>query len=366
MNITLVTENLQVSLKRLPRQHLAGILLTGAALIFMTPCRAAAPSPLTCPEPATNTFTGCYYNTLDLTGDPALVRTDNQIAFNWGISSFSPYVTVQNFSVRWQGNFTFSQGDYAFTIITSDGMRAYIDGNLFFDRWRDQAPTMYTSRQTLTAGIHLITVEYYQHTGSPQAELSWTPPSSAAGQPPSITSFLSSPAAVAPGQSATLSWNVSGATALSIDNGVGDVSSLTAKSVSPQQTTTYTLTASNSSGVSAASVSVTVNTSTTDTQPPTAPTITSILAKSSTEVDLSWSPSNDNTGVAGYQISPNGNTVGTVSGNITAWADTSAAANTTYNYTVKAFDSSGNYSAPGSAAQVTTPSPAVTSNTGCP
>jgi hypothetical protein len=52
-------------------------------------------------------------------------------------------------------------------------VRLYIDGNLILDRWRDQAATMYTVRQTLGAGTHLITMEYYEHTGWPTAYLSW-------------------------------------------------------------------------------------------------------------------------------------------------------------------------------------------------
>src|SRR5205807_837189 len=63
---------------------------------------------------------------------------------------------------------------------------------------------------------------------------------------PTITSFTATPATITAGQLATLSWTVFGATTVSMDNGVGDVSNVTSKSVSPTQTTTYILTASNS------------------------------------------------------------------------------------------------------------------------
>lgn len=64
---------------------------------------------------------------------------------------------------------------------------------------------------------------------------------------PQILSFTASPAVIRPGQSSTLSWSVSGATSLSIDNGIGTVSG-TSITVSPIETTTYKLTCMNDAG----------------------------------------------------------------------------------------------------------------------
>jgi hypothetical protein len=126
-----------------------------------------------CAGPATNAFTGCYYNNTDLSGNPALVRTDNQINFNWGSGSPGGGVTPQNFSVRWQGIFGFNPGTYTFTLTMSDGFRFYIDGVPLRAAWRDEGPSMFTFTQTLSQGNHLITVEYYESTGTAQANLSW-------------------------------------------------------------------------------------------------------------------------------------------------------------------------------------------------
>jgi|GEM_PF-1036451 len=76
---------------------------------------------------------------------------------------------------------------------------------------------------------------------------------------PQIASFSAQPTTIAQGQSATLSWSVSGAASLSIDNGVGDVTGASSRSVSPAATTTYVLTASNATGSVTASAAVTVN-----------------------------------------------------------------------------------------------------------
>jgi serine/threonine-protein kinase len=81
---------------------------------------------------------------------------------------------------------------------------------------------------------------------------------SPAGQgAPVIISFTAAPASVASGVSSTLQWNVSGATSLSIDQGVGPVTG-TSKLVSPSATTVYTLTAAGAAGSSTAATTVVV------------------------------------------------------------------------------------------------------------
>ena len=74
---------------------------------------------------------------------------------------------------------------------------------------------------------------------------------------PSIIDFNASP--LGDDGSATLSWRVSKATSLMLDQGVGDVTGESSVSVSPTTTTTYTLSATNSEGTDQASVTVTVS-----------------------------------------------------------------------------------------------------------
>jgi hypothetical protein len=64
---------------------------------------------------------------------------------------------------------------------------------------------------------------------------------------PTIVSFTAAPAAILAGGSSVLSWDVLGATALSIDNGVGPVVG-TSTIVTPTVTTTYRLSATNAAG----------------------------------------------------------------------------------------------------------------------
>jgi hypothetical protein len=328
-----------------------------------------------CPAPATGAFTGCYYNNVTLSGNPVFVRTDSQINFYWGNGSPDPSLPPLDFSARWSGNFMFSQGTYTFSVVASDGMRLYLDGNMIINAWRDQAPNVYNASQTVSQGSHLVVVEYYEKLGGATAQVSWQNNSPGNSQAPVISSFLSTPANVTSGNPATLAWNVSGATSVSIDNGMGDVTNRSSITAYPAQTTNYTLTASNSSGSSTAIATVTVTASMVDTQPPTVPTLISATAIGPTEVDLAWLGSSDNIGVAGYQITRNGSVVGSVPGTALAWNDTTVSAGATYIYTIKAYDAAGNYSVASNGVQVTTPTapqlpgacpaPATNAFTGC-
>ena len=76
--------------------------------------------------------------------------------------------------------------------------------------------------------------------------------------PPVISSFSASVPIIIPGQPSTLSFNVSGATSLSI-SGVGIVTGQTPVVVYPSSTTTYILTASNANGTVTQSVTVWVS-----------------------------------------------------------------------------------------------------------
>jgi len=90
-----------------------------------------------------------------------------------------------------------------------------------------------------------------------------------------------------------------------------------------------------------------------DTAAPTAPTNLAAGAPNATTANLSWSASADNAGVAGYKIYRDGAEIDTSS--VTDYYDTSVAGGTTYNYTVKAYDGSGNLSAASNIATVKTP-----------
>ena len=92
----------------------------------------------------------------------------------------------------------------------------------------------------------------------------------------------------------------------------------------------------------------------TDTTAPTAPANLTATTSSASRADLSWVSSNDNVGVAGYDIYRNG-TLLTSLGVVNSYSDTNLTLGTTYSYQVKARDAAGNLSNFSNTATVTTP-----------
>ena len=89
-----------------------------------------------------------------------------------------------------------------------------------------------------------------------------------------------------------------------------------------------------------------------DTTPPSTPANLSVTGVTSSSASLSWSPSTDNVGVAGYRVYRNGTQVGTTAG--TSFTDTGLSPSTRYMYTVAAYDAAGNVSSQSSGATATT------------
>ncbi len=149
---------------------------------------------------------------------------------------------------------------------------------------------------------------------------------------PAISSFNSNPGTITAGQSATLSWNVTGSTLVSISPGIGAVSPSGSKTVTPSETTSYTITAVNDAGSSTTTATVTVNPS----GPPTIASFTASPASitSGSSSTLSWTVS----GATSVSINQG---VGTVSTSGTR----SVSPSTTTTYTLTAGNSAGNSTA---------------------
>lgn len=125
---------------------------------------------------------------------------------------------------------------------TSGASAVSIDGgigNVALTGSRTVSPavtTTYTLTATNSAGSITATCQI-MIVGAPS-----TP--SVAGQP-LVLSFTANPSGITAGSSSTLSWNVSDATLVTIDQGIGTVGTTGSTIVLPAATTTYTLTASN-------------------------------------------------------------------------------------------------------------------------
>ena len=104
-----------------------------------------------------------------------------------------------------------------------------------------------------------------------------------AAERPSVAVFVAEPSTIVRGNPATLRWAVSGATDISVDQGIGSVPASGTRVVYPSNDATYTLVARGVGGASEARVTVRVTSPTDPVEPPKTPT-DSITKKSLTQL----------------------------------------------------------------------------------
>jgi hypothetical protein len=139
------------------------------------------------------------------------------------------------------------------------------DGTIGAYSWRSSrdgdlstAPSFSTS--SLSPGTHTIWFKVQDDDGTWSNEvLATVIVVPRAVSQPVINSFNSSPGSIVSGGSSTLSWDVSGAATVSIDQQIGNVSLSGNRMVFPTTTTTYTLTATNTVGTVTATAQITVS-----------------------------------------------------------------------------------------------------------
>jgi len=141
-----------------------------------------------------------------------------------------------------------------------------VDGQIVAYRWRSDkdgqfGTTAQIETTSLSVGDHVIyfTVQDNNDTWSAEVRGS-VKVLPAASAPAKINSFTASLLTIEPGDSVTLSWNVSNAASVAINQGVGTVQPIGSIAVTPGVTTTYKITATGGGSTATAQVTVTVQT----------------------------------------------------------------------------------------------------------
>lgn len=116
-----------------------------------------------------------YFNNMELSGEPVVVRVDEDIDFVWLEGSPDPRINKDKFSVRWRGKIVSPiSKECTLGVTTDDGVRLFIDGKLVIDSWYDRPATMDTAVVKFEAGREYeICMEYYENGGGAVATLGW-------------------------------------------------------------------------------------------------------------------------------------------------------------------------------------------------
>ncbi|HLV61866.1 fibronectin type III domain-containing protein [Galbibacter sp.] len=180
--------------------------------------------------------------------------------------------------------------------------------------------------------------------------------------PTAITDLIASATATT---STTLSWSPSTDNVGVVDYEVfqdgisiglsGGATTFNVTNLTPATSYAFTAIAMDAAGnISLVSNTANVTTTTdTDTQAPSAITDLTAGSTTSTTTLLSWSPSTDNVGVVDYELFQDASSIG-LSGGATSFNVTNLAPETSYDFTVRAMDGSGNASAISNTVSVTT------------
>jgi hypothetical protein len=134
-----------------------------------TPIPTATNTPITSfPD-----WKGEYWSNINLAGQPAVLRNDSAINFNWGSGSPDSALPADGFSARWSRSFTFEDGLYRFTVESNEGIRFLLDGALILNEWSDTSSTRINTFDLNLNGRRQLVVEYYERTGEAVARLRW-------------------------------------------------------------------------------------------------------------------------------------------------------------------------------------------------
>lgn len=123
---------------------------------------------------------GAYFPGREFKGVP-IVRRDRDIDFDWRDGRPMPRIREDSFSVRWDSCLDLPEPiTAAFQLISNNGSRLFIDGQLVIDNWDNNFTRTRGGEVDLSAGIHHLRVEYWE--GSRTASVTLL--ASLDGQPP--------------------------------------------------------------------------------------------------------------------------------------------------------------------------------------
>ena len=121
---------------------------------------------------------GEYFSNDNLSGQPVMIRDDGDpsLAFEWPKNPDPACLpSTGNVAARWTRKVAFGGGLFRFEISSDAGIRLSIDGQLRFDRWRNQPPIEGHFDAPMEAGNHTLIIEYHTPNLRSGPVLRWRP-----------------------------------------------------------------------------------------------------------------------------------------------------------------------------------------------
>ncbi|RIK44385.1 MAG: hypothetical protein DCC55_02790 [Chloroflexi bacterium] len=116
---------------------------------------------------------GAYWNNREMSGEPALVRSDPNLDFDWGGGSPDPAIRADQFSARWTRYLYLEAGLYRFAVTSDDGVRVFVNDRQIIDGWSDHPAQTFSADLPLATGHHLVRVEYYENADRALIRFNW-------------------------------------------------------------------------------------------------------------------------------------------------------------------------------------------------
>jgi beta-glucosidase len=127
------------------------------------------------PDESSNGLKAEYFKNVNLSGKPALIKTDLTIDFDWKNEPPFENFPKDNYSVRWTGKVKPEKsGNYTFDVMSDDGVRFYINDKLVINDWNDHSAITNSYTMALDAAkSYSIKLEYYENGGDAVVKLGW-------------------------------------------------------------------------------------------------------------------------------------------------------------------------------------------------
>ena len=118
------------------------------------------------PAPTAAHWQGQYFNNMTLSGPPIFVRADPEINFDWKMGSPWPTVNNEQFSVHWTRSVPANPGNYQFDVLTDDGVRLWVNGQLLIDQWHSNQSVNYSATAFHPGGTMDLRLDYFENEGA--------------------------------------------------------------------------------------------------------------------------------------------------------------------------------------------------------